>query len=47
MSPKEARMDENVTQESRSESAGEMTIEEIELEWWQPLGCACDVEVDE
>ena len=25
----------------------EMTIEEIELEWWEPLGCACDVEVDE
>jgi hypothetical protein len=23
------------------------TIEELELEWWEPLGCKCDVSFEE
>lgn len=23
------------------------TVEEIELEWWEPLGCKCDVEFED
>lgn len=25
----------------------EPTVEELELQWWEPLGCKCDVDVDE
>ena len=25
----------------------EPTIEEIELDWWEPLGCKCEVDVDD
>jgi hypothetical protein len=23
------------------------TVEEIETQWWEPLGCKCDVEFDD
>lgn len=23
------------------------TVEEIELEWWEPLGCKCDVDFED
>ena len=23
------------------------TVEELELEWWEPLGCKCDVSFEE
>ena len=42
--PQEAMMQD---QQSVPDASDEMTIEEIELEWWEPLGCACDVGVDE
>lgn len=34
-------------QETVLDASDEMTIEEIELEWWEPLGCICDVDADE
>ncbi len=34
-------------QQGLLDASDEMTIEEIETEWWEPLGCICDVDVDE
>jgi hypothetical protein len=34
-------------QQTVLDASDEMTLEEIELEWWEPLGCVCDVAVDE
>lgn len=28
--------------ETETEETLELTIEELELEWWQPLSCGCD-----
>jgi hypothetical protein len=36
--------DPNTKQEEAERAA---TVEELELDWWQPLGCKCDVEFDE
>lgn len=35
-------MDDAITNDELLET--DATIEEIELEWWEPLGCKCDVD---
>ena len=34
-------------QETRVDETTEPTIEELEMEWWQPLSCGCDPTTEE
>ena len=33
--------------ETQSEETQEPTVEELEMEWWQPLSCGCEPASDE
>ena len=41
-------MDKDKDKEAKREEAERAAaVEEIELDWWQPLGCKCDVDFDD
>ena len=40
---KEHEMDSTNNEASETEP----TVEEIELQWWEPLGCKCDVDFED